>query len=164
MKIEYRRFDMDLKVNAEVYRLGLLIGYHSVQDVVKWADKQIEILEKPPIEIIEVSLSSKAKPVDVCSKLKLVKGDIEDELTIKIMLGLLNDSLYKKDKSTSDISNMLYLLSQHIPNNSEWIIAEIMYISDEFYLAEETIYGDLFEVIEKLKKFLIQFDKYVNYI
>lgn len=155
---------MDLKINAEVFRLGLLIGYHSVQDVVKWADKQIEELEKPPYEIIEVSLSSNEKPVDVCSKLNLVIGEIDDELTIKIMLGLLNDSLYKTEKSSADISNMLYLLSQHIPDTCEWIITEIMYISDEFYLAEENIYGDLFEVIVKLKKFLIQFDKYVNYI
>ena len=155
---------MDLKINAEVFRLGLLIGYHSVQDVVKWADKQIEELEKPPYEIIEVSLSSNQKPVDVCSKLKLVIGEIDDELPIKIMLGLLNDSLYKTEKSTADISYMLYLLSQHIPDTCEWISTEIMYISDAFYLAEENIYGDLFEVIDKLKKFLIQFDKYVNYI
>lgn len=60
---------MDIKVMAEVYRLGIAIGYFTVQDVIDWADALIGSLEQPPYELIDISLSSKATPIDVCSLL-----------------------------------------------------------------------------------------------
>jgi|GEM_PF-5583778 len=29
---------MNIKVTAEVYRLGIMIGFYTVPDVIKWAD------------------------------------------------------------------------------------------------------------------------------
>ena len=52
---------MDIKLSAEVYRIGVSIGLLATQDVIKWADNVIKQCEIPPYEIIELSLSVKEK-------------------------------------------------------------------------------------------------------
>ncbi|MDD1501619.1 hypothetical protein PVA17_02370 [Lysinibacillus sp. CNPSo 3705] len=155
---------MEIKVTAEVYRLGILIGLYTVQDVIKWADNVIESLDNPPYEIIEISLSSQEKPVDVCSKLKLFNGDLND-LPSKILLGLLNE-YYLSTNNLSEIFSMLTRLSDHLQleESNKWIEVEMIYLSDAFYLADQNIYGDLKEVGNNFKNYLSQFEDYVKYL
>lgn len=154
---------MDLKVLSEVFRLGLSVGYYSVQDTIKWADNLIENLEHPPYEIIEVSLSTIKKPVDICSILINKEGNINEEIPIKVMLGLIQKYLTE----TEDYENVwhwLYRLNGNIPSSCDWILNEIIYLSDALYLAEQDIYGNISEVNKELLTFLSQFKKYTNYI
>jgi hypothetical protein len=153
---------MDIKVTSEVFRLGLSVGFYSVKDVIKWADNQIEKLESPPYEFIEVSLSTNKKPVDICSILIQIEGNFEEDLPIKIMLGLLQKYLTE----TEDYDNVwvwLYRLNEYIPVGCDTILHEIIYLSDAIYLAEQGIYGSLLEVNNELKTFLSQFQKYSIY-
>ncbi|MET4560231.1 ribosomal protein L31 [Lysinibacillus parviboronicapiens] len=155
---------MEIKVIAEVYRLGLAIGYHSVQDVIRWADTIIEQLDKPPYEIIEISLSSKEKLVDVCSKLHMFYGGSNNDLPSKIILALLN-KYFLSPSNTSDIFSMLSRLNDYVQldERNEWITGHLFYLSDAYYLAEQNIYGSLQEVNNDLKKFLMQFVDYTKY-
>ncbi|MCL1696992.1 MULTISPECIES: hypothetical protein [unclassified Lysinibacillus] len=156
---------MDIKVTAEVYRLGILIGFYTVQDIIKWADNVIERLDHPPYEVIEVSLSSQKKPIDVCSKLKLFnEGLNNDDLPSKILLGLLND-YFLSTNNASDVFSMLTRLIDHLQleESNEWIEREMVYLSDAFYLADQHIYGDLKEVENNLKNFLSKFEAYAQY-
>ncbi|WP_374966529.1 hypothetical protein [Lysinibacillus sp. RS5] len=155
---------MDINVTAEVYRLGVLIGLYTVQNVIKWADNVIESLDNPPYEIIEISLSSQEKPVDVCSKLKLFNGDLND-LPSKILLGLLYE-YYLSANNLSEIFSMLTRLSDHLQleESNKWIEVEMIYLSDAFYLADQNIYGDLKEVGNNFKNYLSQFEDYVKYL
>ncbi|UPW84372.1 hypothetical protein [Lysinibacillus sp. Ag94] len=90
---------MNIKVTAEVYRLGIMIGFYTVPDVIKWADHVIERFDNPPYEVIAISLSSQEKPIDVCSKLKLFNGGLtNDDLPSKILLGLLNEYFISTNK------------------------------------------------------------------
>ncbi|MFB7155549.1 hypothetical protein [Lysinibacillus sp. NPDC056232] len=157
---------MDINVMAEVYRLGILIGLYTVQDVIKWADNVIERLDNPPYEVIEISLSSQEKPIDVCSKLKLFNGGLNnDDLPSKILLGLLNE-YFLSINNVSDVFSMLFRLSDHLQleESNEWIEVEMNYLSDAFYLADQNIYGDLNEVGNNLKNYLSQFEDYAKYL
>jgi hypothetical protein len=80
---------VNIKITAEVFRIGLQIGLFSKTEVIKWADHTIETLDSPSNEIIEVSLSSNDKLVDIVSKLKNIKGTYDKKLPVKIILGLL---------------------------------------------------------------------------
>ncbi len=156
---------MDIKVTAEVYRLGILIGFYTVQDIIKWADNVIERLDHPPYEVIEVSLSSQKKTIDVCSKLKLFnEGLNNDDLPSKILLGLLND-YFLSTNNASDVFSMLTRLIDHLQleESNERIEREMVYLSDAFYLADQHIYGDLKEVENNLKNFLSKFEAYAQY-
>lgn len=154
---------MYLKLMAEVYRLGISIGFLTVQEMIKWADNIIENLDTPPYEIIELSLSSKEKHSDICLKLMMVKGEFDGNLPPKIILALLNEYL----NTTQDISNVIIVLDKlikHLPTSDEWIEMEIHFLSDGFYLAEQNIYGDLTEVLTNLSKFLNQYVDYKKYL
>lgn len=100
-----------LKVVAEVYRLGLTIGFFDKTDVIQWVDKAIDELSQPPIELIEVSMKAKASPVDVASALGEIKGDFESEgVAIKFILGMLSQML-RKNRNYEDVVEYLWRLS-----------------------------------------------------
>lgn len=75
---------VNVKIIAEVFRIGLQIGLFSKTEVIEWADHTIETLDSPSIEIIEVSLSSNDKLVDIVSKLKNIKGTYDQKLAVKL--------------------------------------------------------------------------------
>ncbi|SES45607.1 hypothetical protein [Psychrobacillus sp. OK032] len=155
---------MDIKLSAEVYRIGVLIGLLNIQDVIKWADSVIEQCDTPPYEIIELSLSAKEKLEDITLRLMEIRGDFDDnDLSSKVILGLLNQYL----NTPEDIANVIEKLDkliEYLPDSYEGIKMEIHFLSDGFYLAEENIYGDLKEVHSNLKEFLIRFIDYTKYL
>ncbi|MFD5173925.1 hypothetical protein, partial [Bacillus mycoides] len=103
---------VNIKVIAEVLRIGLQIGLFSKTEVIEWADHTIETLDSPSIEIIEVSLSSNDKLVDIVSKLKNIKGTYDKKLPIKIILGLLWEKFMINEENVLKIkpfiSNLIY--------------------------------------------------------
>ncbi|WLR42295.1 hypothetical protein LC087_16465 [Bacillus carboniphilus] len=153
---------MDIKTIAEVYRLGLAAGFYTIQDVIKWADNLIEKVDEPPYEIIEVSLSSREKPYFICAKLKELTAFTEEELPTKILLGLIN-KYYEETEDMTRIDTVLSILINYIPASCEWIELELHSLLDEYYLAEQKIYGNSEEVKDRIKNFLSQFQKYSQY-
>ncbi|WP_316568799.1 hypothetical protein [Neobacillus sp. YIM B06451] len=146
---------MEIKLVAEVYRIGISIGFLTIKGMIKWADTIIDNLDSPPYEIIELSLSTKEKQDEICLKLMMVKGEIDNSLPPKIILGLLSEYL-NATKDISSVISMLDKLIKYLPISNEWIELEIHFLSDGFYLAEQGI-GDIEEVFNNLKKFLNQF-------
>ncbi|WP_416728696.1 hypothetical protein [Fictibacillus sp. JL2B1089] len=109
---------MEIKVQAEIYRLGLFIGFFKMKHVIEWADQLIEKLDQPPYEILEISLSSNSTIASVCSKLTDVKGKYDQALPIQGILSLLHDELIQ----TSDVTQIctyMYRLVGHIPESCE---------------------------------------------
>ncbi len=147
---------MNIKLTAEVYRLGISIGIFTVQEVIKWADNIIDTLENPPYEIIDLSLSSKLNIEEFMLKLELIKGDVEQGLPPKIILGLFNDYL-NIQQNINDVITIMDKLIKHLPEDCEWMEMEIHYLSDGFYLAKNEIDGDLKGMTCEIKQFLNQF-------
>ncbi|MCU5759315.1 hypothetical protein OCD05_24355, partial [Bacillus cereus] len=93
----------NIKITAEVLSIGLQIGIFSKSEVIDWADQTIETLDSPSIEIIEVSLSSNDKLVDIVPKLKNIKGTYDKKLPVKIILGLLWDKFILNEENVLKI-------------------------------------------------------------
>ncbi|MEI5907078.1 hypothetical protein WAK64_08410 [Bacillus spongiae] len=153
---------MEIKLTAEVYRLGISLGLLPKEEVIKWADKVIEQMDDPPYEIIEVSLSSKKKLEDIVFILMDVKGEFDNELPPKIILGLLKETL-NMTQDMSNVINILDMLIEHLPHSCEWIETEIHYLSDGYYLAEQSI-GEHKDILNDLRRFLNQFVDYTKYL
>jgi hypothetical protein len=148
---------MEIKVQSEIYRLGLFIGFFRVKNVIEWSDQLIEKLEQPPCEILEISLSSNSTIASVCSKLTDVKGEYDEALPIQEILSLLNDELIQ----TSDVTQIctyMYRLVGHIPESCDDIERSIIILTDRWEMAVDGYYGDVEEARNDIYEFLKEFE------
>lgn len=153
-----------LKDEAEIYRIGLTIGYFTKSDIVLWADKMIENKENIEYEIIEVSLLANSNKADIASKLNEVRGVSDQQLIINVLLGLCSRSYNKGRFSADEICTFLYRL---VSTKTDIFIScdikqKIHYLSDGYYLATEGIYEDLNNICRELKEFLDQYAEYAK--
>lgn len=134
-----------MKDIIELYRLGLTIGYFSIDDIIDWADYLIEMEEEPDYEIIEISLSEKKGVCYIVEKLNQMEYYLKSDLAPKILLGLIYKD-FSMNKESADylksFAKMLYELSLHISDESvgEDIKYEINIVED--YL-ESALYYDV---------------------
>ncbi len=150
---------MEIKVQAEIYRLGLFIGFFRVKNVIEWADQLIEKLDQPPYEILEISLSNNATIASVCSKLTDVKGECDEALPIQGILSLLNDELLQ----TSDVTQIctyMYRLVGHNPESCDDLEVSIINVTTSWDLAVGGYYGDVEEVRNEIYEFLSEFESF----
>ncbi|MCA0172908.1 hypothetical protein [Bacillus sp. RAR_GA_16] len=152
---------MDLKLAAEIHRVGLEVGYFEVKDVIQWTDQLIEELDHPPIELIDVSLTVNQHSADVCSKLKLVKGHVDATFIVKVILGLINEYL-KESRDFSNVGYMLTMLNE-IPLEDSELASELWWVLEWEILAIEELAGNLEDARKGIEKFLKQFSGYEKY-
>jgi hypothetical protein len=150
---------MEIKVQAEVYRLGLFTGFFQVENVINWADQLIEKLDQPPYEILEISLSSNSTIATVCSKLTDVKGECDEASPIQGILSLLNDELIQTSDVT-EICTYMYRLVGHIPESCEDIVRSIINLTDRWEMAVDGYYGDLEDARNEIYEFLSEFESF----
>ncbi|MQR94402.1 hypothetical protein [Fictibacillus phosphorivorans] len=148
---------MEIKVQAEIYRVGLFIGFFQVKNVIEWADQLIETLDQPPYEILEISLSSHSTRATMCSKLTDVKGECDERLPIQGVLSLLHNELIQTS-DVSEICTYMYRLVGHIPESCEDIERAIINLTDRWEMAVEGYYGDVEEVRIEIYQFLNEGD------
>lgn len=134
-----------MKDIIELYRLGLTIGYFSIDDIIDWADYFIEMEEEPDYEIIEISLSKKKGVCYIVEKLNQMEYNLKSDLAPKILLGLIYKDFSMNKESVDylkSFAKMLYELSLHISDESvgEDIKYEINIVED--YL-ESALYYDV---------------------
>ncbi|WP_144699657.1 hypothetical protein [Fictibacillus phosphorivorans] len=148
---------MEIKVQAEIYRLGLFIGFFQVKNVIKWADQLIEKLDQPPYEILEISLSSKSTIASVCSKLTDVKGECDEAIPIQGILSLLHDELIHTS-DVMEICTYMYRLVGHIPESCEDIERSIINLTDKWDMAVDGYYGNVEDARNEIYEFLSEFE------
>lgn len=153
---------LTLKNEAEIYRIGLIIGYFVKCDVIDWVDKLIDTQESVEYEFIELSLLASSSKIEIASKLFDIKGIANEQIIINVFLGLCSSSYNSNEFNEDEICTFLYrLISSKIDISISSEIEEtIHYLSDGYYLATEGIYGSLEDICSELKKFL---DKYTAY-
>ncbi|MED1863823.1 hypothetical protein P4V41_10200 [Fictibacillus nanhaiensis] len=148
---------MEIKVQAEIYRLGLCIGFFQVKNVIEWADQLIEKLDQPPYEILEISLSSNSTIASVCSKLTDVKGECDEARPIQGFLSILYDEL-SQTRDVTEICTYMYRLVGHIPESCDDIERSIINLTDAWAMAVDGYYGDVEELRREIYDFLEEFD------
>ncbi|PGM41924.1 hypothetical protein CN941_09875 [Bacillus cereus] len=152
---------VNIKIIAEVLRIGLQIDLFSKTEVIEWADHTIETLDNPSIEIIEVSLSSNDKLVDVVSKLKNIKGTYDKKLPVKIILGLLWEKFMINEENVLKIkpfiSNLIYY---NCCEGFDYVDEQLYNFNEEINLAADNIYGNLEDISQEIKSFLFPYKDY----
>ncbi|HDR6758808.1 TPA: hypothetical protein QCV70_005825 [Bacillus cereus] len=149
---------------AEVLSIGLQIGLFSKIEIIDWADQTIEALDSPSIEIIEVSLSSNDKLVDIVPKLKNVKGTYDKKLPVKIILGLLWDKFILNEENVLEIKPFISnLIHNNCCEGFSYVDEQLYNFNEEINLAADNIYGDLDDISQELKSFLFPYKDFSNY-
>ncbi len=100
----------NLKTQAEVYRLGLLIGYFTNEDVINWADQVIAEEDQPAIEVIDIGFGKRLKRDDLARLLGEIKGEVEADLPFKIIFGLYSKQLKTNSRTPVETAKSLYLM------------------------------------------------------
>lgn len=145
---------------AEVYKLGLLIGYFKLEEFIIWIDKTIENEEKPDIGIIEIAYSTNRSINDVISLISNINSDFNSKIPVRILLGLMYKDFLGGRILIEDITSKLYLLSQYLTeiNLEEHIIRELNTMDDYHY-----IYSDD-QIKQKLEELLKSFTENYTYL
>ncbi|MGE7885182.1 hypothetical protein [Bacillus sp. NPDC094077] len=155
---------VNIKVIAEVLRIGLQIDLFSKTEVIEWADHTIETLDSPSIEIIEVSLSSNDKLVDIVSKLKNIKGTYDKKLPVKIILGLLWEKFMINEENVLKIKPFI---SNLIHNNCcagfGHVDEQLYNFNEEINLVADNIYGNLEDISQEIKSFLSPYKDFCHF-
>ncbi|MDF9545814.1 hypothetical protein [Bacillus cereus] len=153
-----------IKIIAEVLSIGLQIGLFSKIEIIDWADQTIEALDSPSIEIIEVSLSSNDKLVDIVPKLKNVKGTYDKKLPVKIILGLLWDKFILNEENVLEIKPFISnLIHNNCCEGFSYVDEQLYNFNEDINLAADNIYGNLEDISQELKSFLFPYKDFSNY-
>ncbi|OTW83870.1 hypothetical protein BK710_17825 [Bacillus thuringiensis serovar sumiyoshiensis] len=154
----------NIKIIAEVLSIGLQIVLFSKTEIIDWADQTIEALDSPSIEIIEVSLSSNDKLVDIVPKLKNVKGTYDKELPVKIILGLLWDKFILNEENVLKIKPFISnLIHNDCCEGFSYVDEQLYNFNEDINLAADNIYGNLEAISQELKSFLFPYKDFSNY-
>lgn len=165
----YEGIVMKDRIVASVYRLGLLVGYFLVEDVVQWADR---VIEQNPVEDIPsyyYELSLKKDKNGVIEILDEISGPTEDFIPGRILLGLL----YEKwdDEQSEQIIKMCDSLNRLDGMGSE--DATILYVHIDQYeqaqlgygnrkLSKESVQANIEEVKEGIFEYLQEYKPYAS--
>ena len=154
----------NIKITAEVLSIGLQIGLFSKTEVIDWADHTIETLDSPSIEIIEVSLSSNDKLIDIVPKLKNIKGTYDKKLPIKIILGLLWDKFILNKENVLKIKPFIFnLIHNNCCEEFSYVDEQLYNFNEDINLAADNIYGNLEDISQELKSFLSPYKDFSKY-
>ncbi|WP_103652706.1 hypothetical protein [Bacillus thuringiensis] len=154
----------NIKIIAEVLSIGLQIGLFSKTEIIDWADQTIEALDSPSIVIIEVSLSSNDKLVDIVPKLKNVKGTYDKKLPVKIILGLLWDKFILNEENVLKIKPFISnLIHNDCCEGFSYVDEQLYNFNEDINLAADNIYGHLEDISQELKSFLFPYKDFSNY-
>ncbi|PEM59840.1 hypothetical protein CN539_22030 [Bacillus toyonensis] len=155
---------VNIKIIAEVFRIGLQIGLYSKTEVIEWADHTIETLDSPSNEIIEVSLSSNDKLVDIVSKLKNIKGTYDKKLPVKIILGLLWEKFMINEENVLKIQPFISdLIHNNCCEGFDYVDEQLYNFNEEINLAADNLYGNLEDISQEIKSFLSIYKDFIMY-
>lgn len=125
-----------IKEKAEVYKLGLLIGYFRLEEFLKWVYEAIEKEEYPDIGLIELAYSNNRSINDIISLIGEISGNYNFKIPIRILLGLMYKDFLDNKVSLNVMTNKLYSLSLHLTENNldKNIINEFNAMDDYHYI------------------------------
>ena len=146
----------DLKLQAELLRIGILGGYVSPEEAVAWADALIETSVSARADLIEVSLSGGKRGEDVAHALAQVVGEVGEEELRHAFLRHMADVVFSQPAKGRNVARTLYRLALE-GGAPTWEAESAMLTFDDAYdLAESGIFSTPEGVAEELREFLAE--------
>ncbi|GAA0086360.1 hypothetical protein UT300007_27990 [Clostridium sp. CTA-7] len=144
---------MDLYTELEIYRIAVLVGIYSKEDLIRHLDKLIEELDDIPYEIIEASLGKKIDNILMTIKELINKHNIRKNLVLGSLIKILKKRYSKKLINAFEGIYFLEQLRKHC-DFSDYDREYITYLSDGYYLANESIYGEMNKIKTDFNSYL----------
>jgi len=153
----------DIKEKAEYFKIGLMLGVHTVLDVVRWADSEIERSGKPLYFFIELSLMEHSGPKDVRSKLNEFERSLDKSRVLRKILPKLLGRMYgvlsqHPEKGPLFANNLYQLYLELDQEFGHAGLPEELYpmlaLDDQYLLARQGIDGTEHQVLWSFLAFL----------
>lgn len=92
---------------VEYLRLALIMGLIGPDEVVAWADRVIDVLDAPPIQVIEASLAGSRSIDDIVDLLTTIPGDGNSAVAAHRVLGLFVQRFRASGIAMDEVIKML---------------------------------------------------------
>lgn len=146
-----------MKEQAEVYRVGLLLGLFKLSDVISWCDSIIMAEASPDVAIIEASISGSKGINAVSNALSEVNGEFNKRLVTKVIFRSMYDLVNRDRKQAPQVAEWLYRMAFDYGALDEEAKSEMTYYYDAIDLAVDCIYGDVEELTDRMLQFLQEY-------
>ncbi len=149
----------EIKTTAEYFRRGLMLGLHSVTDVMPWLDRILTTEATPDIALIEASLSGSQGTLAVADWLAQTQGAFDNRIVAGRLLGAMGALLQRKPAQSQKVTGWLYQMAMDDEVPDEAAGAAMWYFDDALGLAVNGVYGSAEELCDELRVFL---NRYVH--
>jgi hypothetical protein len=139
-----------LKTDAEVLKVGFIVGVYEVADVIKWADKEIERLDKPPLALIDLAMMSKAHRDEIKNQLAILSNDSDPLTAIREVLGKLYFTLLDNPTFAPKPAKGLYNLAEKF----DFKLPEDIQSMSDFDYSFDLVRGDDYHIRRVTQEFL----------
>jgi hypothetical protein len=137
---------------AEVLRCGYNVGFFDKSDIVKWADRQIEVTDNPSAALLDLSMIRQTHPLDVMKLLRCF-GPTEPANSIEIQIGFIGLLLAKQRITTHLAIRGLWSLI-HETGITDEQQSQIYFLDDGYDLAIAGTYFTLEGIDRDLREFV----------
>lgn len=141
---------MNIREQAKAFVEALALNAVDLQDVVAWADAII--LKESPPEIEFIELAGSQKESDAITFLNIISNGANEELSFRILFGLLPSALKNGSSNYEAVSRRLYFWSMYESNLDKY--NQLGSFWDEINLAERGSYGNPQEVKKRFIEYL----------
>lgn len=161
----------ETKEKAEYFKFGLMLGLHTVSDVVHWADSEIKRKLKSPYIFIELSLMEHSSPKDVRTKLNEFPGSEDKSRILRKILPKLLGHMYlllsHHPEYGPTLANNLYQIYIELDQEfGHFSLPQELYpmlaLDDQYLLAQQGTYGTEEEVLQDFLAFLKPYAETLN--
>lgn len=142
----------DLKLRAEVLRIGILGGYIAPQVAISWADAAIAAAVTATLDLIEVSLSRSDN--EIVSALGRVAGTSNDHELRSAVLRSMAESVFLRPEVSRNVARTMYqmALAGDAPTREDELA--MLLFDDAYDLAEANVFGTPAGVDAELREYL----------
>ncbi|NRG48104.1 protein kinase [Bacillus sp. CRN 9] len=151
-----------LKMLTGIYYVGIGCGLWNKKEVIDWSDKVIEVIDNPPLELLEVSMMSKSKIDDIESKLFELSRIEDEEHYVKIVLSIIGEMLEQKHLNIEKAIRITSRLLVHTGMSWESRYYNLYSLDDNYDLAINGVHYDINEVEKEFIKELESFKKQIR--
>lgn len=140
-----------LATEADLLRVGFIVGYFEKADIICWADRQIEACDDPPTDLLDLSVIRETHPIDVVNLLRSLGSPVLPT-SIDTHIGFLGLLYAEGAISTEHVIRWFYALV-HEPGITQEKQDRIYYLDDGYDLAL-TGYGSMDDIERELGDFV----------
>ena len=142
------------KEAAEIIRIGLVGGFRTVADAIRWADDVVAADSDPDPAIIEVALAGELSSAEVVSRLSVVAGTADATTVWRAVFADILRTVDADHSRGEAIAHWLYSSTRNRELPEETFGSEPLFLEDYFAGAREGWGGTYDEAFRELRAYL----------